>query len=428
VPPRRQAPVPATNLRLPLGRSRFSTDSLRRLAGILVVMASGGAGAAEPDSLAEAVAAGTFAANVRLRYEAVEQGGLREAGALTLGTRLGGSSAPYRGLKFQVEAENITAADGDAYSQVGLNPGGAGRAIVADPEATELNQALVTFVRGQSAVMLGRQRLVLDNARFVGDVGWRQNMQTFDGLVLQNKSLTQTALTYAYLNRVHRVFSRRHAQGRWRSDSHLFNASSMGSPAGTFTAYAYLLDFPDAASRANSSATYGASWAGTSALARGPKLTWRCEAATQSDFGSGKVDYTATYTALQMGLGFKAVGFNVGHELLGSRGQVGFQTPLATLHAFNGWADLFLAPPAAGLRDARLTATATLPGSLALVVTGHRFRSDRGRVDFGREFDLQVSRTFARNVTALAKFAAFRSDVPHLPDVRKIWVQLEFVH
>ena len=37
------------------------------------------------------------------------------------------------------------------------------------------------------------------------------------------------------------------------------------------------------------------------------------------------------------------------------------QTPLATLHAFNGWADMFLTTPANGLQDLYFRASYTLP-------------------------------------------------------------------
>ncbi|MFM9081449.1 MAG: hypothetical protein ACKOTE_15195, partial [Opitutaceae bacterium] len=131
--------------------------------------------AAEPASLEEAVAAGRFSVNARLRYEGVTQAGRRDANALTLRTRLGYTTAAFRGWRAMAELENITAADGDAYSQSGLNAGGAGRAVVGDPETTELNQAFLSYQRGETIVSAGRQRLVLDNARFVGEGAWRQN-------------------------------------------------------------------------------------------------------------------------------------------------------------------------------------------------------------------------------------------------------------
>ncbi|MDI1319231.1 MAG: hypothetical protein PSW75_03425, partial [bacterium] len=158
------------------------------------------------DRLADAFAKGQVSLNLRLRYENVQQTALRDATALTLRTRLGFITAPLNGWSALLEAENITAVDGDSYSQAGLNPGGAGRAVIADPESTEINQALLRGVLGKTTLTLGRQRLALDNARFVGDVGWRQNMQTFDAVSLTDKSLDATTLTYAYLDRINRVF------------------------------------------------------------------------------------------------------------------------------------------------------------------------------------------------------------------------------
>jgi hypothetical protein len=393
---------------------------------VALLALAGSLSAAEPASISDAFARGKVSLNARLRYEGVEQTGLRDADALTLRTRLGYTTAPLRGWKVMVEAENVIAADGDSYSQAGLNPGGAGRAVVADPETTEINQAWIAFSQDKTTATVGRQRLVLDNARFIGDVGWRQNMQTFDAVVLTDKSLDQTTLTYAYLDRVNRVFSDRHAQGKWRSDSHLFNAGYAGYAAGTLTAYAYLLDFGN--STVNSCATYGLSFAGARPGWQGIKLTYRAEAATQADYGSSALDYRTSYIDLEAGLAGGSASLTAGYEVLGSDRNVGFKTPLATLHAFNGWADLFLATPAAGLRDTFVKATATLPGDVALVGFYHWYASARGGTDWGTEFNAQVSRKFGKAVTGLVKYADFRRESPAYPNVRKLWLQVEFVH
>ena len=380
--------------------------------------------AAEPASLADAFAQGKVSLNARLRYEGVQQTGLRDAEALTLRTRLGFTTAPLNGWKAMIEAENIIAADGDRYSQSGLNPGGAGRAVIADPEITELNQAFIAFTSGKTAVTVGRQRLVLDNARFVGDVGWRQNMQTFDAVVLQDKSVDQATFTYAYLHSINRVFSRRHPQGRWNSDSHVLNASYAGLPAGTLTGYAYLLDFNNSA--ANSCATYGLSFAGATKLTDPFKFTYRAEFAQQSDYGSSALNYSASYYDLEAGLAAKPGSITFGHEVLGSDHNVGFKTPLATLHAFNGWADLFLATPAAGLRDSYVKATVNLPAALSLLAFEHWYAADTTGTRLGSEFNLQLSRKFGKFVTGLVKYADFRRDSTSFPNVQKIWVQVEF--
>ena len=382
--------------------------------------------AADATSPAEAFSHGKVSLHLRLRYESVEQTGLQDADAPTLRTRLGFTTAPWLGWKAMLEAENITAADGDSYSQAGINPGGTGKAVIADPELTEINQAWLAFATGQTTATLGRQRLVFDNARFIGDVGWRQNMQTFDAFILQDKNLEKTTLTYAYLQQINRVFGPDHPQGKWASSSQLFNASYAGLPAGTLTGYAYLLDF--SSSPANSCATYGASFAGSTPLSTDVSLIYRAEAATQSDHGASTLNYATHYSVLEAGLGFKPVSLILGYEVLGSDHNVGFKTPLATLHAFNGWADLFLTTPAAGLRDSYSTVTANLPGACPLVVFYHQFDSATGRIDFGHEYDLQLSHKFGQRVTALVKFADFRRVSLTLPNVQKFWASVEYVY
>ena len=378
---------------------------------------------AAPGSIADAFSKGKVSLNVRARYEGVDQTGLKEADANTMRTRLGFTTAPVNGLKATIEAENITALDGDRYSQAGLNPGGAGRAVVADPEGTEINQAFLAYSTGKSTFAAGRQRLVLDNARFVGDVGWRQNAQTFDAVSIVDKSIEKLSLTYGYLHQINRVFGDRHVQGDFESDSHVLNASYGGLPIGTLTGYAYLLDFDNAA--VNSSATYGLSLAGAVPLSQQVKLSYRAEYATQSDYGSSPLSYSTDYMLGELGLGGKPGLIAAGYELLGTDNNVGFKTPLATLHAFNGWADAFLATPGGGLRDAYAKLSANLPGGIGLLAFYHDFETDTG-VALGKEWDVQLTRKFGRYFTGLAKYAKFERDSLTLPNVKKVWLGVEF--
>lgn len=374
-----------------------------------------------------APAKGKLSLNARLRYEGVEQTGLLDANALTLRARLGFTSGDYAGFKAMIEGENILAADGDRYNQSGLNPVAARRAVVADPDSSEINQAWISYTTGETSAVLGRQRLVLDNHRFVGDVGWRQNQQTFDAFVVRNQTLDHTTLTYAYLDRINRVFGERHPQGHWNSKSHLVNAARAGLPgASTLVVYGYWLDFDN--SPANSCATWGASYAGALDLPAAAKLAFRAEIAAQTNHGSSRLAYDTRYYLLESGVTGKPGSLSVGNEVLGSDNNVGFKTPLATLHAFNGWADLFLATPSAGLVNTYLKGSANLPEAFAFTTFYHWFKADAGSTKFGREFDAMLSRKFGKYVTAAAKYADFRHDSPAFPNVRKVWVQLEFVY
>ncbi len=404
-----------------------TTPILRALAGALLLELAGSATFAA-GTFTEAVAGGRVSLNTRLRYEHVDQTALRDADALTVRPRLGFTTAELGGFTGMLEFENTTALDGDAYNQVGLNPGGAGRAVVADPTDTEVNQIWIAYKGHGLTARAGRQRLNYDNARFVGDVGWRQNMQTFDAVSLVAHSTPALTVNYAYLWQVNRVFSARSPVGRWDSDSHLLNAAYKAAANTTVTGYAYLLDFDDA--RANSGATYGLSVVGAHVFDKdaGSKLSYRAEYARQTDFGDQPLDYSADYLLGELGYARGRFGGGIGWERLGSDGGLkGFATPLATLHAFNGWADLFLTTPANGLDNLYLFLTGTLPGGVAARLVYHDFDTARGGFALGSEWDAQFSKAITKNWSALVKFADFQGRGP-APDVRKFWAQVEFNH
>ena len=414
-----------------------TTRILRRpIAGVIASLAAvAGLGAAEPAvkpaapgsssaTVLDALGAGKVSLHLRARWEHADQDGLDAANALTLRTRLGYTTGAFNGFKLSAEFEDVSALDGDDYNQAGLNPGGAGRTVVADPETTEVNQVWLGYTVDKTQAKLGRQRLVLDNARFVGDVGWRQNMQTFDAFTLQDNTLEGLTLTYAYLWQINRVFGRDHPQGTWDSDSHILHASHKGLPIGTLAAYVHLLDFDDAI--ANSCATYGASLTGSRKVGADLNLSYRAEYAMQADYGTSPLDYRSDYLATELGLGGDVLHAGLGYEVLGTDNGVGFRTPLATLHAFNGWADVFLTTPNSGLRDAYVKVGATLPRGWGVTAFYHRFETDRGD-DLGDEIDLLATWKINAQFSAAAKAARFNSS-SLLADVSKFWLQVEFAY
>ncbi len=156
------------------------------------------------------------------RFESVQQTGRQSASALTLGTNLGYTHAVNEQFSFSVEVEDTRAADEDSYNPAGLNPRSTNRAVVADPTGAEINQAWVSYQDDIFAAKIGRQALVLNNARFIGNVGWRQNMQTFDAIQATATS-APLKFTCAYLNQINRILGDDHPAGQWDSDCHLLN-------------------------------------------------------------------------------------------------------------------------------------------------------------------------------------------------------------
>jgi len=359
----------------------------------------------------------------RLRYELVDQANLpNSADALTLRGRFG-AELKADGFSFLAEGEGTLGLIDD-YNDTLPGNGVEPFPVVADPENIEVNRLQVSYMKKGTGVTFGRQRIILDNARFVGNVGWRQNEQTFDAVRGQAK-LGPVSLDATYSNSQRTVFGVDSPNEHFDGDLVLLNAG-IKLPVVEAKAFAYLIDYDTRL--AFSSQTYGVlATAGLDLPAVG-KLTVLASYARQSDYGANPVSYDADYLNAQLGLSLFGFGLTAGYEELGSDGGVAaFQTPLATLHAFNGWADLFLTTPANGLRDyyagvGRSIGVAFLPGLKADVVY-HQFDSDFGGLDYGSEWDASLGFKLGA-VAMLAKYANYQSD-GFAVDTEKFWLQAE---
>jgi len=252
-------------------------------------------------------------------------------------------------------------------------------------------------------------------------VAWRQNEQTFDALSVVNKALPDTMVSYAHLSNVNRVTG---TNAEMKSD--LLNVSYAGLAAGTLTGYAYLLDYTKSASQ--STQTLGLRFSGASKIGESIKVLYTAEFAQQGDYAKNPAAYTVNYYLAEAGGTVSGVTAKLGYEALQGDGVHSVQTPLATLHAFNGWADQFLVTPVNGLQDAYLSVDGAAAG-VNLMAVYHGFYSYRGGADYGTELDLQAMKKFAKNYALIAKYAAYSAGVaPGIVDTDKMWLvgQLSF--
>jgi len=343
----------------------------------------------EPSSFAEAIREGRFKLNLRYRFEEVRDDVFaKDAHASTLRTTLDYSTRPWRGWSFGLGAENVAVlGDEDLYSNRGagsLSNGVFDRPVVADPALTEIHQVFCRYERGETRAQLGRYEINLGDQRFVGAVGWRQNHQEFDALTVSSK-LGRVELSYGFLAKVHRIFGDSKPMA-----SHFLNAAGQLGGAGKLTLYGYHLDYDELADAGLSTSTYGAELKGARELGSGRELFYELELAEQSDAGDNPARIDAGYRHLLAGLGWGEVRLALGWEVLeGAPGEGRFQTPLATLHKWNGWADKFLQTPPGGLEDLYLTASGKR-GAFEWVARLHEFRAESASLDYGRELDLQV--------------------------------------
>jgi len=396
------------------------------MALVVTLLAAISSPATAADSLGGAFTEGKFGYSFRWRLENVDQDPLpHDATAIPLRARINFHTADLSGFSAKAEFDYVFNFGVDNFNAGGGNtPNPPGYPVIADPGGEDLNQLFVQYkTESGHQLRLGRQRIIYDNARFVGNVGWRQNEQTYDSFSYSLTPGSAFQVNYSYVDNVNRIFGDEVNAGDHAQNTHLLNASFKFDNAAKLTAYYYDIDNEDVAGLSN--VTYGVRFSGKTSN-DGPKFGYTLEYAKQNDNADNPVDYSADYWRADLSLGLNWATIYAGYEVLGGDkilpGQA-FRTPLATLHAFNGWADKFLTTPDAGLNDAFIGAKGKL-GKWAWNVLYHDFSAQSGPGSFGTELDGFIKRKFKERYGILFKAAFFDSDSPAYGDTNKFWVQL----
>jgi len=371
---------------------------------------------------------GRFWSDTRYRYEYVDQANLpKNARASTLKNKTGVESGFFHGLRAGVEGEFVVEIGPDDFNNT-IN-GRTQYPVVADVQSAEVDQAYLESHNIPGLVLLGGRYLEnLDNLRYVGSVAWRQNDQTFDGATATYAGLPGVTAFYGYIGNVNRIFSDDSPVGNIHSNVHLMHLESKELSFGKLTAYTYLMDLYNLDRLSN--ASYGGFLNGKQTLSDKLKYNYRFEYANQTNYGDGPVDYDANYARVEQGLTSGGLTATAIYELLGSdNGVAAFQTPLATGHIFNGFADVFLVTPVTGLQDFygelkyKVAANSGGPFSsfdgLLLLAQYHEFRSTVQDLHYGSEFDVYTYLPLRSGFYAEAKYANYQADA-YFTDVQKV--------
>lgn len=392
---------------------------------ILLVSVTGQVQAAE--TFSEMFTQGKAGISFRYRLEYVDQKNfVKNATASTLRGRLNFRTDDWKGLGAFVEGDYITTIGWDDYNAAaGNTPDKAMYPVVADPTGPDLNQAYISWKHsGAGEIRGGRQRITYNNHRFVGNVGWRQNEQTFDAASYHFKNGSGVDLQFAYIDKVKRIFGRDVPAGSHDMNTWTANLAKSWQNIGKLTGYYYDIDDKDDASFSTS--TYGVRFNGSH---KAEKITfgYTAEFAHQTDAANNPVDYSANYYRVDFSIGLGSFTPYTGFESLGgddARLGAALRTPLATLHAFNGWADKFLVTPPAGLNDLFLGVKGKL-STWNWNVVYHDFQAESGSQNYGGELDASIGRAFAEHYGVLFNAAFFdASSSSDYDDVTKLWVQL----
>lgn len=365
----------------------------------------------------------------RYRFENVEQDDKpATAEANTLRLRLNLSSGTVKGFSAFAELDHVEALGDPRYDDT--RNGLTRYSVVPDPQGTDLNQAWMQFSAPRGTVFrAGRQRIAFDNERFISSVAWRQNEQTFDALRIETNFHPAAVINYAYVDQVNRVFGPDTGlpPETLESNSHLLNIRLKSLPVGTLTLYGYGLDFRNAPQL--SSNTFGVHYDGDRKFAGSLKFSWALEYAVQQDAGANAAKIDADFSLVDIRLQGRIAGVSAGREVLSGEGGVftattnpAFQTPIATPHKWQGWADKFVTTPPAGIEDIYLGVNVKLAGWDGQLVW-HDFSAEATSQDYGSEWNASVSRKFADRYEFLAKYAYYAAD-DLFADTRKFWILL----
>jgi len=410
------------------GGANDGVDPLRtRRAPALIPRLSLSAAAEEEQkkSLTDSLTKGTPSVGLRYRYELVDDGGFdKEAYASTLRTVLGYRTLPYRGFSFFLQAQNVAAIGDDRYDNRGaghLTNGVSDRPAVVDPSQTRMQQVYGRLDAFDTTFDVGRREIAYGDHRFIGDVNWRQNHQAFDAVHLSNRSLPKTTLSYTFADKVIRIDG-----GTKDMSSHFVNALVAIDPNLSLELFSYLLDYDQAADAPLSSQSYGGKLSGSRPLLEKHRVLFEAQYAKQMDFGANPADRIADYFHLVGGVGLSGkLTLRLGRELLGGSPENGvFQTPLATLFKFNGWADKFLTTPPNGLVDWYVSGEGRLR-SLGWIVAYHDFSADAGGDAYGSELDARAVFSTSWKQSFAFQLALYRED-GFGTDTTKLWIWTEY--
>jgi len=293
--------------------------------------------------------------------------------------------------------------------------------VIPDVASTELKQLALHWSDGVNRLTVGRQRLILDDQRFIGSNSFWQNDQTLDAIRYERAIMFSSTVSYAYVHRAHRIFATngnrtnvpdphntpdwntyRSKLGQHDHHSHLLHLHLKDWDYQDISLFYYDMDIEPLPLLDNRTIggryQYERRWGKFK-----PGLT--LSLADQTRPSSGESVHIPYYL-IQLQLAAPSRALAIRHEILGSRKGLGLVTPLADLHAFQGWADAFNAQSGGGIRDTSVKWLWRYP-PFRLDLRQHWFKRDRDGAFLGRETDLDVMLKINRQQHILLRLATF---------------------
>jgi hypothetical protein len=365
-------------------------------------------------SLVEAIVRGKVGADLRYRFEYIDQDGLyQRARASTLRAALGYETDPFWGFSVMGQFAGVTNVGPDDY-RIPTSPSQnkMERPVILDPIGNQVSQAYLKYANPWLLVRVGRQEMALNNARFLSFSGWRQVHQSLDAAHVSLGPWVGAGLSYTFIGRVNRVVGNEATDGQLDMASHLINLTYKLAGKLSAALYGVLLDFDDAPT--NSTNSFGARLEGPFALGESWGVLYAAEFAHQRNAGQNPNEVRANYYLLEGGVGYKSFGLRLQYNVReGESATNKFSTPLS--HPWDGWTEKFFAAPDNGLRTLSASVGGPLPwvAGLNLVTAYYEYWGQSGGGHYGREFDAGIEYRLVpldKNWAVGTRFAYYKAD------------------
>ena len=381
-------------------------------------------------SLAQDFAGGQLWIELRPRWNHIEESDKPETTyGGTVRAIAGWRSSPWHGMRATIEGIHANHWGEKHFNDDPANIAGSPYPLLPDPRHTGLNRAFLEITGPEGlAARFGRQRLALDNQRWVSDNDFRQIPQLFDGATVEYTGLPAARLTAGFYSRV------RSTSGA-TDDLRLavLNAAWNPRPDHSVGAFAYFHDQPGSAPftgfQDESYRVQGVRAEGVAGRWGAIEIPYIAELARQRPFADGDARIDARYWRLGAGLSTGHWLVRADYEVRGSNeGLYGLQIPLTDFYAFNGWTLKWFTAPREGLRDGWVTGRWAV-GKLVLYGELHRFDSDFGSLDLGRELDVGATWEVLPNAVLRLQHARYDSGSGRdYPEIRKTWLTLSYTY
>ncbi len=306
---------------------------------------------------------------------------------------------------------------------------------IADPDGSRVQQlyADLTMIP-DTKIRIGRQEILIDDVRFIGNIGWRNNAQAFDAITLVNKSLPDTTIFLGYSENIATVT----LEENEFDHIILANVKYEGFKGHAQTVFAYLVDADENETYVGPGVKHDTATYGMRLNGKIDKLGYDFTYAKQTDYEDTEaLDLNFFQGSLSYSLGDFTPG--IGYSYIEGADQAGgkaFSTLFSTAHKFNGWADAFLGTNAGGVTNGLQDFNASLAykkwGTLFKVVYHYFDTTENYTQDdaYGQEFDFLVTKSLTDNLKATAKLSYYdefaNSDGGGTADELVFWLRFDY--